>query len=455
MNRRKFLSLSGTTTIGLGMGLAPQFTHAATGQDHSLNAQTLGLKPNLSSDQSSILQAAIHQAAQQKLPLFIPAGSYVISDVNLIDQTQLIGSNGQTTLVQTDNQPILTAHNAADVKIESLNFEGNLVSNGQSQLIAINQCKNFHLSQCQLYNGNGNGLDLYQSSGQIIQNIFRNLGQAAIVSNAGNGFTISQNEIYDMGNNGILIWQPENAKDGSIINQNRIYNISSNDGGSGQNGNGVNIFLANNVIASDNQFDNCYYSAVRINAGNDCQIINNNCTNIGEVALYAEFGFNAVIINNNLVDGAGSGISITNLNNDGHLAVCKGNLLRNINILHKAGQPNDSRNYGIAAEGDALIEGNVIENATQAGITGGYGQFLRNISVLNNMIKDCGYGIAASIARGAGKMAISNNSINNPLYGAIVGFEWEEATTDDLINENQSFDEGSHENLHINNNVLT
>ncbi|NRA87247.1 MAG: TIGR03808 family TAT-translocated repetitive protein [Rhizobiales bacterium] len=206
---------------------------------------------------------------------------------------------------------------------------------------------------------------------------------------------------------------------------------------------------------TDNRFDDCFYSAVRINSGSNCQIINNNCTNIGEVALYAEFSFNGVIINNNLVDLAGAGISIANLNEEGHLVVCKGNLLRNLTLRPTQIGDDDPRAFGIAAEADALIEGNIIENATNFGIGGGYGEFQRNIMVNNNMIKDCGYGITPSVAQNAGKMTISNNSINNATKGAIIGFEWEDATTKDLVNDDQKFGEGSYDNLHISNNVLS
>lgn len=97
MDRRKFLTLAGTASVGLGAGLTPQFSHAATPSNHSLNAADLGLKANISTDQSSIFQAAIYQASAQKLPLFVPAGSYVIADVNLPKNAHIIGSNAKST----------------------------------------------------------------------------------------------------------------------------------------------------------------------------------------------------------------------------------------------------------------------------------------------------------------------------------------------------------------------
>ena len=453
MDRRKFLALSGSATIGVAVSLTPNIARAAPPKN-SLNAADLGLRPNISTHQSATLQEAVYGAAAKQLPLFIPAGSYVVDGINLPTNSHIFGVNGQTILQQNSNTPIIESENGDNVIIENINFEGYFASADSASIANLSRSKNLTITQCQFYSGNGSGLRLFACNGQIVSNQFYDISQAALFTENSTRLTIMRNEIYDIGNNGILIWQTEKAADGSIVSHNHIYKISDRDGGNGQNGNGINVFKANGVIISDNQFEQCAYSAVRINDGNDCQIINNQCRNIGEVALYAEFGFNGVMINNNLVDTAGAGISVANLDQAGHLAVVKGNLLRNLTLRAYATSNDDSRAYGIAAEADALIEGNVIENATNFGIGGGYGEYLRNVSVVNNMLKDCGYGIMASVAQGAGRMTISQNSINNARQGAIVGFEWHEVTTSDLVDQDQSFDEGSHDNLHIRNNVV-
>lgn len=453
MDRRKFLALSGTAAIGITASLTPNIAQAAS-PTNGHNAADLGLKPNISTDQSAILQQAIDGAAAKQLPLFIPAGSYAVQDIKLHPKSHIFGVHGQSLLVQYGNAAIISTEYADDLRIEMINFEGGLSNNDNSQIVSLNFSKNINISDCQFFNANGTGLHLYACGGQIIGNQFHDIGQAALYCENSHNLTVMRNEIFDIGNNGILIWQGEKADDGSIVSHNYIYKINDRDGGNGQNGNGINVFKANNVIMSDNQFEQCAYSAIRINDGNNCQIINNQCHNIGEVALYAEFGFNGVMINNNLVDTAGAGISVANLDQDGHLAIVKGNLLRNLTLRAEATENDDSRAYGIAAEADALIEGNVIENATNFGIGGGYGEYLRNVSVVNNMLKDCGYGITASVSQGAGRMTISNNSINNARHAAIVGFEWDEITTDDLVDQDQKFDQGSHSNLNISNNVV-
>ena len=51
---------------------------------------------------------------------------------------------------------------------------------------------------------------------------------------------------------------------------------------------------------------------------------------IDEVAIYSEFEFVNALIENNTVDGARAGISVTNFKEGGRLATVRGNVVRNI-----------------------------------------------------------------------------------------------------------------------------
>ena len=126
--------------------------------------------------------------------------------------------------------------------------------------------------------------------------------QAAIRSVDAAGLEIAHNDIADCGNNGIQVWRSEAGEDGSTVTANRIVRIRADGGGSGENGNGVNVFRAGSVLVSGNRITDCAYSAVRGNASSDIQIIANSCARLGEVAIYAEFGFEGALIANNLVD---------------------------------------------------------------------------------------------------------------------------------------------------------
>ena len=151
--------------------------------------------------------------------------------------------------------------------------------------------------------------------------------------------------------------------------------IENRSGGSGQYGNAVNVFRAGNVIVRGNRIRNCAFTGVRGNAASNIQIEGNSISDMREVALYAEFGFEGALIANNTVDGAAIGVSVTNFNEGGRLAVVQGNIIRNLLPKRPAGtDPGDGAGIGIAVEADTAVTGNVIENAPTAGMMLGWGR---------------------------------------------------------------------------------
>ena len=152
---------------------------------------------------------------------------------------------------------------------------------------------------------------------------------------------IAGNTVRSAGNGGILLWRSTAGDDGTLVVDNRIENVANRSGGSGQYGNAINVFRANNVIVRGNRIRNAAFSAMRGNAASNLQIVGNTCTAFGEVALYAEFGFEGAMIANNIVDGAALGVSVTNFNEGGRLAVVHGNIIRNL-VPHRPPAPTRS-----------------------------------------------------------------------------------------------------------------
>jgi len=213
---------------------------------------------------------------------------------------------------------------------------------------------------------------------------------------------------------------------------NRIENDKARAGGTGENGNGVNVFRAANVLVADNRIRNCAFSAVRGNSASNLQARGNAVTNVGEVAIFSEFSFEGAVIANNVVDGAAIGVSITNLYEyGGRLAVCQGNIVRNV-MRSGTGEDWEARGIGIHAEADTAVTGNVVENAEAIGIRVGFGVGLRDVSVTGNVVRVCPIGIAVSVAPGAGAAMVANNLIADAAKGAVLGMEWYKTVTGDL-----------------------
>jgi uncharacterized secreted repeat protein (TIGR03808 family) len=147
--------------------------------------------------------------------------------------------------------------------------------------------------------------------------------------------------------------------------------------------------------------------------------------------MYAEFDFEGALIADNVIDGAENGIAVTNFDKGGRLGTVRGNLLRNI-TMRRPSTPPEWAGVGIGVEAETAVVGNVVENTLFAGIRAGWGPYLRNVSVTGNVVRNAGYGIAVSVAPGAGDAAISGNVIADAKSGAIVGMEWAKAVTGDL-----------------------
>lgn len=423
LNRRAIFGAAGLA--GAALALTPAQAAVTGGM---LNARDFGVQPNAARDQSAALQRAVDEAEARGGYLLLEPGLYIASGVRIGSSLNLIGVSGQTRLVQAGPDPVLLVEGASGVRLEGLVIDGQLRPSS-SALVEARSVRDLVITSCLITNAAANGVNLTNCSGSFTNSTIDTCVSTALFSMGARGLRIDGNLVTGMGDNGILVWQPLQQSDGSIITGNRIEKIEARSGGEGQNGNGVNVYRAGNVLVANNRIADCRFSAVRNNSGAGIQIISNNCTGLGEVALYSEFAMDGAVISSNMVDDAATGISITNFNDGGRLAVCQGNMVRNLRLYD---HPVDKRGTGISVEADTAVNGNVIENAPTAGIWIGWGKYQRNVSATGNVIRDCGIGIAAQVAEGAGDALIASNLISGSKRGAILGMDHDTVVTKDL-----------------------
>jgi uncharacterized secreted repeat protein (TIGR03808 family) len=433
MNRRRFLALS----TAAGVVLASRARAAAPISSLGLDAAHFGLNPGSPDDQSRVLQRAIDEAARARVPLAIAPGVYRVGGLKLAPGAQLIGVPGATKLVLSDAPWLIAVERADHIALLGLAFDGMLKPLASRRgLLHIENAQGLRIEDCEIANAGGNAIQLLAAEGQVTDNLIADSAEAAIHSDDALGLLVARNTIAGAGNNGIQIWRRQTGDDGTILTDNRIENIANGAGGSGQYGNAVNVFRAGNVIVKANRIKNCAFSAVRGNAASNIHIEGNAVSDAREVALYAEFGFEGAVIANNIVEGAAIGVSVTNFNDGGRLAVVQGNLIRNLYPKRPAGtDPNDGAGIGIAVEADTAVTGNVIENAPMAGIALGFGRYLRDVAATANVVRHAGIGIAVSVAAGAGTALIANNVISDAARGAIVGMDGRKVVTGDLMKD--------------------
>lgn len=439
IDRRNFLAL-GSAGLGAGLSaatLAPRRAAARTTPSGAgaLDATLFGLTPG-GGGQSRALQEAIDEAARRGMPLFIPPGRYMVSDIRLPDGAYVTGVPGATQLLFAGGETMFHAREARHITLFGLTIAGagNRLTGGTPGLVHLRGVSRLAMEDCTIAESRRSGLVLEYCGGHIGTCDISGCNDSGLFSLDATGIEITGNRIHHCGNNAIQIWRSRPGEDGTIIAHNRIHDIKALDGGSGQNGNGVVIFRAASVNVTGNRIFDCAYSAVRSNAGANCQITGNSCSRLGEVALYAEFGFEGAVIANNIVDTAATGIAITNFDHGGRLAVCSGNVVRNLTFREEDGKT-QGRGTGISVEADTVLSNNVIEGAPGTGIRIGWGAALRDVAASGNVVRDAGIGIAVSVVPGAGKALIADNLISGAREGAIVGMKWRQVATGDLARE--------------------
>lgn len=393
----------------------------------AISAETFGVRPD-GSDQTPRLQQALDAAAAAGRPLALPPGDYPVAGLRLAAGTSLVGPRS-ARLVQISGAPLVRGEGVAAARLVGLTLKGLGAGVGEAALVEAEAVPDLVVEDVALEDAPRFGLRLSRCGGRVVSCAIRR-ADVALFSNDATGLLVAGNDIADCLNNGVLVWRSQKGHDGAQVIGNRIARIAARGGGTGERGNGVNVFRAGGVLVADNVIVECAYSAVRNNAGDGVQIVSNQVRAAGETALFTEFGFEGAVIASNLVDGASVGIVAANLNDGGRMSVISGNIVRNI-VRVTPPEPGDSGlTYAIGVEGDAAVTGNVIENAPDQGIRVGWGPYLRDVAVTGNVIRECGIGIGVSVVEGAGPALVASNLITGARRGGVVGMRWRDVVAD-------------------------
>lgn len=389
--------------------------------------------PDAGDRKSVSLQKMIDEASRADVPVFLPPGTYRVSNLTLPDNTRITGVPGASRIVYTGDGHLFSAENVKRIELSNIVIDGQnrWLGDYANALVQFTGVDEVVIDNCEIRGSAKHAVQLERCGGRIERSRISGAGQSGIYAVETSGISITGNAVFDCGNGGILVHRWKKAADNAIVTNNRVYRIRANDGGTGQNGNGINIFRADNVMVANNHVSDCAFTAIRANSGSNVQISGNQCLRSGETAIYVEFEFEGAVVANNMIDGAANGISIANFDQGGRLASVTGNVIRNL-TLEGPYKPDVGFGIGIAAEADTLISGNVVEGAPRWGLQLGWGPYLRNLVVTGNIIRKAGIGCAVSVAEGAGSAVITDNVFQETPDGAVLGFEWVKKVTGEL-----------------------
>lgn len=437
-SRRDFLACLAGSTVAAALEqrafAAPLSALSSADMRGAIDAVAYKTLPPAVGNKSQKLQAMIDDAARKGQPVFLPAGSYNVSNLTLPNNCRITGVGGASRLVYSGEGHLMAAQDAKRIELSNLVFDGGnrWLADYTDGLLQFTGVDELVIDNCEISGSSKHGLQMERCGGRIKRSRISGAADAGIYSVQSADLTIAGNSVFDCGNGGILVHRWEKGEDGTVISGNRIARIGARDGGTGQNGNGINVFRGAGVTVTDNHISDCALTAIRANSASNVQISNNQCLRSGETAIFCEFEFVGAIVNGNLIDGAANGISIANFDKGGRLASVTGNVVRNLSLTGPYRQDNGF-GIGIAAEADTLVASNVVENAPLWGLKLGWGPYLRNVVATGNIVRHSGVGCAVSVADGAGGAVISDNLFEDAAKGAVVAFLWDTAASGDLV----------------------
>ena len=432
VTRRLFLA-----GIGLGAAASPAAGTPLIDVDlrGAIDASEHGIRPGADDRKSRAFEKLLREAAGRNVPVFLPAGEYVISNIALPDGTRLSGVPGATRIVYGGGGHLFSADGAARIALSGLVIDGQKrwLDESAAALVHAVGVADLSIYDCEVLGSSKSALHLERCGGRIERSRLSGAGDHALYAVESRALSVTGNHVFDCANGGILIHRWTKGPDGTIVSGNRVNRIGAANGGTGEYGNGINVFRADNVMVANNHVSDCAFSAIRSNAGSNVQITGNSCLNSGETAIYSEFGFEGAIVNGNLIDGAANGILIVNFNEGGRLASVTGNVVRNLKLTGPYRHDGAGFGFGIAVEADTVVSANTIENAPKWGLVLGWGPYMRGLVASGNLVRNAPIGCAVTVVEEAGSALISGNLFLDTPGGAIAGFRWSEQVTGDLV----------------------
>lgn len=405
------------------------------------DAAEAGILPGTEDDQSRKLQDLIDRAAAVGQPVFLPAGTYEVANLELRDGSRISGVPGLTRLVYRGDGHLIAAQDVRGVSLSGITFDGanRWLTDYTEGLLAFRSVGDVTIDDCAIVGSRKCGIYLARSGGRIENCRITGSAEAGIWAIEGKAFTLRDNEIFDCGNGGILVHRWTKGEDGTVISGNRVARIAATNGGTGQYGNGINIFRADNVLVSGNHVSDCAFSAIRANSASNITISGNQAFRSGETAIYAEFEFAGALIEGNLIDGAAIGISVANFDHGGRLSTVSNNIVRGIVNKGPYVPTVSGFGFGISVEADTLVTANQVDGAETAALAIGWGPYLRNVIVSDNILRGSPQGMRVSVVEGSGETLIRGNIVDGATGGAIVGYRWNDRVGDPLDDGDTSF----------------
>ncbi|TIV26849.1 MAG: TIGR03808 family TAT-translocated repetitive protein, partial [Mesorhizobium sp.] len=90
----------------------------------SIDATEIGVQPGAVDDQSKAFARMLAEASDRDQPVFLPPGTYLVSNLKLPARVRLSGVPGATRIVYGGNGHLMMAEQAEHIELTGLVFDG-------------------------------------------------------------------------------------------------------------------------------------------------------------------------------------------------------------------------------------------------------------------------------------------------------------------------------------------
>ncbi len=373
----------------------------------------IGLPDSVARAQSVDLAARLREAARKGAAVALPPGRIALMGLDLPDGTILSGVPGRTILELSGLGPLLSGRMARRITLEGLILDG---ARGfvprEKGLLDFSDVVALSIRGCVIRDSAARGVNLARCGGVFAQNRILRAADAGYYGRDGLGMDIDNNHVRQCGDNGVVLHASVAGRyDGARVRNNVIEDIHNRSGGNGPYGNGVLIWGVDAARIERNVIRRCAYSAVRNNAGRFVEVIENDCREFGEKAMYAEFGAKNAVFRDNRIENAGAGIAVANADHGTDGARVCGNVILGMRPTRPDPEfgPEMFWLTGVLVEKNAVVSGNRIIGPGWIGVM--LGGWRENLRAEDNEISGVDYGLVLATGAGAGDAAILRNRI--------------------------------------------
>jgi uncharacterized secreted repeat protein (TIGR03808 family) len=187
LNRRSFLSATaGFAVTGLASPLSASDLSGIklAAMRGSINAGELGLRPAAFDDQSKAFAKMLDEAANRDMPVFLPPGVYIVSNLSLPRHVRLSGVPGATRIIYGGDGHLMLAEEAGHIELSGLVLDGaNRWIGDQAQgLLDLRRVGHLVVENCQIIGSGKNGVALERVAGRIDCSTISGAADAGIYS---------------------------------------------------------------------------------------------------------------------------------------------------------------------------------------------------------------------------------------------------------------------------------